>query len=299
MNRIILVILAAAALLLTGGFAAGMAIGAWNPTKQLGEAQGRIHKLETDLSKAKDGMADLKKQLEAAKNAQPGDAARLAKAQKRIAELEHDLVAARRAATALKAESLKNVASAQVETNKTERVIALDGDGDDILGTLQSKLSHEEFSQVTNAMTQLRARLAEKAKGRMEYLASINTDGMSDDERKNHARFLELMERREAIAAKMKGGFPDAASIQKMVELEMEMAPVAKKARSALVGQVARELGYQGEDVDVVRDTVNTIFDCTSGGGLGGLSDMMENAGGMPGMGASPDVKVETHVIGL
>ena len=297
--KIVLVILAASTLLITGGFAAGMAIGAWNPTKQLGEAQGRIRKLETDLSKAKDGMADLKKQLEAAKNAQPGDAARLAKAQKRIAELEHNLAAARRAATALKAESLKNVASAQVETNKTERVIALDGDGDDILGTLQSKLSHEEFSQVTNAMTQLRARLAEKAKGRMEYLASINTDGMSDDERKNHARFLELMERREAIAAKMKGGFPDAASIQKMVELEMEMAPVAKKARSALVGQVARELGYQGEDVDVVRDTVNTIFDCTSGGGLGGLGDMMENAGGMPGMGASPDVKVETHVIGL
>ena len=228
-----------------------------------------------------------------------GDAARLAKAQKRIAELERDLAAARRAATALKAESQKKVASAQAETNKAERVIALKGDGKDVLGALESQLSHEEFSQVTNAMTQLRARLAEKAKGRMEYLASINTDGMSDDERENHAKFLKLMERREAIAAKMKGGIPDMTSIQKMVELEMEMAPVAKKARSALVGQVARELGYQGEDVDVVRDTVNTIFDCTSGGGMGGLGDIMESAGGASGMSVSPEVKVETHVIGL
>ena len=84
-----------------------------------------------------------------------------------------------------------------------------------------------------------------------------------------------------------------------MVELEVEMAPVAKKARSALVGQVARELGYQGDDVEVVRDTVNTIFDCTSGGGMGGLGDIMESAGGSPAMSVSPEVKVETHVIGL
>ena len=97
----------------------------------------------------------------------------------------------------------------------------------------------------------------------------------------------------------MKGGLPDMSSIQKMVELEMEMAPVAKKARSALIGQVARELGYQGEDVEVVRDTVNMIFDCTNGGGMAGLGDLMESAGGAPGMSVSPGVSVETHVIGL
>ena len=235
-----------------------------------------------------------------AKTSASDDAARLAKAQKRIVELERDLAAARRAAIALKAEKReKDVASAPAATNDAERVISLKGDGKDVLGALESQLSHDEFSQVTNAMTQLRARLAEKAKGRMDFLASVNTDGMSDDERKNHAKFLKLMEQREAIAAKMKGGFPDAESIQKMVTLDMEMAPVAKKARSALVGQVARELGYQGDDVDVVRDTVNTIFDCTSGGGLGGLGDIMESAGGASGMDVSPGVKVETHVIGL
>ena len=274
--KTILVALSALALGAAGGFAAATWRSPNSESEEIQEEKPAVEKPSTS-----------------------GDAARLAKAQKRIAELERDLAAARRAATALKAENQKKVASAQAETNKAERVIALKGDGKDVLGALESQLSHEEFSQVTNAMTQLRARLAEKAKGRMEYLASINTDGMSDDERENHAKFLKLMERREAIAAKMKGGIPDMTSIQKMVELEMEMAPVAKKARSALVGQVARELGYQGEDVDVVRDTVNTIFDCTSGGGMGGLGDIMESAGGAPGMSVSPEVKVETHVIGL
>ena len=272
--KTILVALSALALGTAGGFAAG----SWRSSNPKPEE-----------------VRDEKPAAE--KPSASGDAARLAKAQKRIAELERDLASARRAATALKAEKLEKVASAQ--TNKAERVISLNGDGKDVLGKLESQLTHEEFSQVTNAMSQLRARLAEKAKGRMEFLAAVNTDGMSDDERENHAKFLKLMEKREAIAAKMKGGFPDAESIQKMVELEVEMAPVAKKARSALVGQVARELGYQGEDVDVVRDTVNTIFDCTSGGGLGGLGDIMESAGGAPGTVVSPEVKVETHVIGL
>ena len=147
------------------------------------------------------------------------DAARLAKAQKRIAELERSLAAAKRAAAALK--DAKPVKSALAPTNSAERVIAVEGDGKDVLDALKGQLSHEEFSQVTNAMTQMRARLAEKAKGRMEFLASINLDGMSADERKNHAKFLELMERREAAAAKMKGGIPDAATIQKLVELEV------------------------------------------------------------------------------
>ena len=272
--KTILVALSALALGTAGGFAAG----SWRSSNPKPEE-----------------VRDEKPAAE--KPSASGDAARLAKAQKRIAELERDLASARRAATALKAEKLEKVASAQ--TNKAERVISLDDDGKDVLGKLESQLTHEEFSQVTNAMTQLRARLAEKAKGRMEFLASVNTDGMSADKRANHAKFLKLMEKREAIAAKMKGGFPDAESIQKMVELEVEMAPVAKKARSALVGQVARELGYQGDDVEVVRDTVNTIFDCTSGGGMGGLGDIMESAGGAPGTVVSPEVKVETHVIGL
>ena len=231
----------------------------------------------------------------AAKSPVREDADRLAKAQKRIAELEKSLAAARRALTALNKAEKGKVAAVASATNGAERVISVSGEDADILGTLKSQLSETEFSQVTNAMTQLRARLAEKAKGRMDYLASIDTSEMTDDERANHERFLSLMEKREAAASKMKGGIPDAATIQKMVELEVQMAPVAKKERSALVRQVARELGYQGDDVNVIGETMDTIFDCTGSGGMGGLGDIMEGASG------TPDVKVnvETHVIGL
>ena len=63
--------------------------------------------------------------------------------------------------------------------------------------------------------------------------------------------------------------------------------------------QVARDLGYRGDEMELIHDTINSIFDCTGSGGLGGLGDVMEGAEGMPGMAVSPGVSVETHVIGL
>ncbi len=268
--KILLVALAGVAIGLAGGFAIGMALG---PNPPPAEAP-------------------------AAKTAESDDAARLEKAEKRIAELERSLAAAKHAAAVAKKKDQKIATAAQAETDAPERVVTVEGKDTDVLDALKSKLSHDEFSQVTNAMTQMRARLAEKAKGRMDYLASLDTGGMSADERKNHRRFLELMERREAVTAKAKGGIPDATTIQKLMELEMEMVPVAKKARSALVRQVARDLGYRGADMEVIHDTINSIFDCTSSGGL---ADMMEGAEGTPGMSVAPGVSVEvkTHVIEL
>ena len=76
------------------------------------------------------------------------------------------------------------------------------------------------------------------------------------------------MKKREELMSKNKGGFPDMETIQKMMEIQMQMGPAAKKERSALVNEVARELGYQGDDAVVVQDTINSIYDCTSGGGI-------------------------------
>ena len=166
----------------------------------------------------------------------------------------------------------------------------------DVLGELKRRLPEEEFSQTTNAMAQLKMKLSKKAKGRMDFLASIDTSSMTEEERKNHEHYLELMERKEAIAAKMKGIIPNVKAIQEMVELEMEMRPAAKRERSTLVRQVAKELGYSGDDVNVIHDTLNNVYDCTGGGGgIAGIGDMMDEAldEATPGKGG----KVETIVM--
>ena len=231
------------------------------------------------------------------------DDSRLLEANKRIAQLEKDLAAARRDSTKLE----KDLAAAKLaaeakpkEPSDAQTVVKLGKDGD-IMGELKNKLPNDQFTQVTNAFSQLRSKLEQIRKGRQEYLASVDVSGMSARERDNHKRYMELLAKREAISAKMKGGIPDMGAIQEMVQLGIEMEPAAKEERSTLVRQVARELGYTGDDVEVIHDTMKSIYDCTSGGGLGGLGDISEAMGGLGGGlgGGAPDVKVETQVIGL
>ena len=225
--------------------------------------------------------------------------ARLVEAKKRIGELEKDLASARRAA----AKSAKDAELARKEAEAAQKAVAEGipskvvkvGQDGDILGELKNKLSNDEFSHVTNAFSQLRAKLAKRAKSRQDYLASIDVAGMSARERENHTRFMSLLAKREAAAAKMKGGIPDQDTLQEMVQIGLEMATAAKEERSTLLRQVAREMGYAGDDVEVIHDTMKNIFDCTNAGGLGGIGDIAESFGG-DGAGVG-DVKVSTQVI--
>jgi len=219
------------------------------------------------------------------------DADKLANAQKRIAELEKQLAVAK---AAKKSEKPKE----KVSEKEARKVVV--NSGDDVLESLKKNLSEDEFKAATNAMSAIRAKLADKARNKIDFLKSVDVSRMSAADRKNHDKFIELAEKREAAMAKMKGGIPDPASIQEVVMLGMQMAPVAKKERSALVREAARELGYAGDDVEVVHDAMQNIYDATAPAGLDSFMDAANDAAGEAA--TSPDdvdVKVKTSVITL
>ena len=233
---------------------------------------------------------------------QTDDAKKLAKAQKRIAELERDLADAKTSAKRVKALALKAENSvSNLLANSTSSVSVMTNA--DVEAELKRQLPEDAFHEATNALSRLRAKLAERAKGRYDYLASVDASHMSKSDRENHKKFLSLLEKREAIRAKMTGIIPNPAVLQEMVELDMSMQKVAKQERSALVREVVRELGYSGDDVDVVHDTLVNVFDSTSGGGLNSLfeaaSDMMPGDGDGGGDGPKVKVGVGTQVIGM
>lgn len=211
------------------------------------------------------------------------DAEKLAKAQKRIAELEKQLAVAK---AAKKSEKPKADEPSEKEVKKV-----VVNSGDDVLESLKKNLSEDEFNAATNAMSAIRAKLADKAKGKIEFLKSVDVSRMSEAERKNHKEFIELAEKREAAMAKMKGGIPDMGTIQEVAMLGIQMAPIAKKERSLLVREAARELGYTGDDVEVVHDAMQNIYDATAPGGIEGLMDAATEV-------AAPDegVDVKTSV---
>ena len=226
----------------------------------------------------------------------PSDGA-LDEAKKRIAALEAELAEARKDAE--RARSLASRAEKAVDEAIKEKDSVASfsvGTNADIVAELKKQLPEAEFTAATNALAGLKAKLAERAKGRREYLATIDVSGLSAKERENHSRFMELFDRREKAMSKMKGLIPDEKTIGELMEIELQMQPLAKQERKALLGALTKELGYSGEDGAVVADTIDGIIDCTGSGGLGGLADL---DGLMDGAEIQPGVSVETHVIGL
>lgn len=217
------------------------------------------------------------------------EAEQLEKAKQRILKLERDIATLKQQRDKKAAEESKKAAE-----KPQEEVITIENG--DIMGNLKDKLSPDQFSQVSNAFSELRERMANRNKSKMEFLASVDTSGMTSKERKTHARFQELMAKREAINAKMNGGLPDVGAIKELVELGIEMAPIAKEERSTLMRQMARELGYTGKDVDVVHDAMSNIIDCTMPSGLDNITEMAGEAADVDG---GTKVEVKTQVIGI
>lgn len=211
-----------------------------------------------------------------------GGAAKLAKAERRIAELERKLAATR---PRPRPDTANRVQPAD------EEAVVVGGTNVDIIAELKKNLSDEEFDQATNAMSRIKAKMAEKAQDRMAFLKSIDTSAMSQTEREGHEKFLELTAKREMVRSKMKFGLPDQQTIQELMEVELQLMPLAKAERAALSRELARELGYTGEDVESLQEAVGNIFDCTSGGGFDGI---MDAADGMPGVEVGTDVQVIT-----
>ena len=208
------------------------------------------------------------------------DAEKLAKAQKRIAELEMRLAVAKAAK-----KSRDDAAS-----GKESRGVVVNSEAG-LQESPRKTPSEDELKVAANVMSAIKAKLADKARSKIDFLRSVDVSHMSEGERKDYESFLELSERREAAVAKMKGGIPDAGVLQEVVMLGMQMTPAAKKVRSALAREAARELGYVGDDVDVVHDVMQNIYDATAPEGIDALVDAAKDAA-MSANGV--DVKVKT-----
>ena len=211
-------------------------------------------------------------EAKAEKAAASKNAEKLAKAQKRIAALEKKLAALEKQRAVAKAAKKPEMPKTEATSGDGPKTVVVK-DGDDVLESLKKNLSEDEFKAATNALSAIRAKLADKARSKIDFLRSVDVSHMSEAERKNHETFITLAEKREAAMAKMKGGIPDATTLQEVVLVGMQMTPVAKKERSALVREVARELGYTGDDVDVVHDTMQNIYDATTPNGLDAFVD--------------------------
>lgn len=152
--------------------------------------------------------------------------------------------------------------------------------GDDLLEKFKDKIPEDQLAQIHDVFEKMRAARANRARGRIAFLESVDVSGMTEAERSNHKRLQELLTKREELASKMQAGvIPDFGTIAEIAQVGEEMEPIAKQERSALIRQTGRALGYTGDDVEVFHDTMIDVYDATSSGGAMGTINELFNPG--------------------
>lgn len=213
-------------------------------------------------------------------------AEKLKAAEDKIAALENELASAkakgiadRMMAKKAAEESAEGEAKSSEEEDLMNTAMSLKP-GDNLLEKFKDKIPEDQLAQIHDVFEKMRAARANRARGRLAFLESVDVSGMTDAERSNHKRLQELLAKREELASKMQSGVvPDFGTIAEIAQVGEEMDPVAKQERSALIRQTGRALGYTGDDVEVFHDTMIDVYDATSSGGAMGTINELFNPG--------------------
>ena len=134
------------------------------------------------------------------------------------------------------------------------------------------KENPEEFAKMEQRRKDWQARRSERVRSRREFLSSIDTSRMTEEEKGVHDQLQILMQRREELESKISTMTPfeneeEFGELMKQLhEVDHEMRDLNHAEREALLKATAEELGYTGDDAAIIVDTVKEVIDATSEG---------------------------------
>lgn len=132
------------------------------------------------------------------------------------------------------------------------------------------------FVQMTNRFAEMRRSRQERQQARADFLSSVDVSLLSEDRRKTHVAYQELLERREALFEKM--GDIDMSEDERhglwreMRGIGEEMRRLANAERDTLLSVIAGSIGLEGDAAAELVETVKDVCDATEthGGRHGG-----------------------------
>ena len=145
------------------------------------------------------------------------------------------------------------------------------------------------YTEITNNMARWRQRRARQQEERMEFLASVDTSRMSAAARGVHVSLQKYAAEREELERQMQNeNLSDDerhALWEQMRELNHQVWRLNGVERKNLIEETARNLGFEGQDVQDISATMQEIIKATDNGfgGHGG-----RRGPGRPGRGGPP-----------
>ena len=214
-------------------------------------------------SPEKEGGPSVVRRERGGKVADGGDAATIRSLRRRIAELERRL--AELSASAGEAPATNAVAVAQ----QPARPGGGRGGFNDWLERLK-KSDPARYTQETNRFASWRRMRAERARSTLDFLASVDTSGMSAAARKTHADLQEAVARREELEDSLRREdlSPEQRQqlFQEMREVHRDLMRLNGEERANLISETAKALGFEGEDAKEVSATIQEVINATGGG---------------------------------
>ena len=134
-----------------------------------------------------------------------------------------------------------------------------------------------EYAARTNRMANFRNQMLQRAEGRLQTLASVDTTGWSKRQLETHERYQELIAQREELMELLR---PDSGAtgqqrkeaIEQMRDVMKELHKTGNAERNILLDKTLSSLGYKGSAAAEVKEALNTIYSTTQDwGGLGGF----------------------------
>ena len=125
----------------------------------------------------------------------------------------------------------------------------------------------ERFAQMTNRFAEMRRNRQERQRARADFLSSVNPALLSEDRRKTHVAYQNLLERRESLFEKM-GDMELSEEERHELWRELrsvgdEMRQLASAERDTLLNAVAEAVGLEGDAATELVETVKDVCDAT------------------------------------
>ena len=128
----------------------------------------------------------------------------------------------------------------------------------------------EMQQQRTNFLQSVQAQAA----SRSDFLSSVDTSNMSDDQLANHNQLVQLTQRVQSLIAQMPTLPPDqqAAAMQELQQARPTLNTLYQNERTTLLNQTAQAVGYTSPDQQSqFTESIKTIYDQTrTPPGMGG-----------------------------
>jgi len=127
----------------------------------------------------------------------------------------------------------------------------------------------EQYAEMQRRREEFRQSMEQRVRDREDFLAAIDVEGMTPEQRQNHEQLLATVARMNALMASMMGngrprGEEGDALRQEMREAMSTLEDLYASERRYLLEATAKAAGYSGNDVQAFSEHIQTILEHTS-----------------------------------